>query len=267
MKSIFIFISIIFISFEAGAQDGQYVETNGVKIYYEIHGEGEPFLLLHGFSGTHNTWQPWIKELSEKYKLIIPDLRGHGNSTNPSNIFTHKLAAIDMFGLMDHLGIEQFRAIGISSGGMTLTHMATMNTSRLTSLILDSSTSYFTDQDRAIKRGYTYEMAPSRIKENHPRGEQQLRQLFEQFKSLAENYDDVNFTPPLLSTIKSPTLIIHGDRDAFFPIDIPVIAYKAIPNSYLWVIPNGGHAPLFNPIWSDMLPKVIEQFHSGEWEK
>ena len=98
----------------------------------------------------------------------------------------------------------------------------------------------------------------------HPKGEKQIRQLIIQFNNMAEEYDDMNFTVPYLSTIKSKTLIIHGDRDVFFPVDIPIISYKAIPDSYLWIVPNAGHMPFGfyerESIWFDVFLKVIDGF-------
>jgi pimeloyl-ACP methyl ester carboxylesterase len=62
--------------------------------------------------------------------------------------------------------------------------------------------------------------------------------------TVGRSYDDMNFTRPYLSTITARTLIIHGDRDRFFPVEIPVEMYQSIPNSALWIIPNGGHVPI-----------------------
>ena len=64
----------------------------------------------------------------------------------------------------------------------------------------------------------------------------------------------MNFTAPLLSTIKAKTLIIHGDRDNFFPVNIPVEMYNAIPDAYLWIVPNGVHVPIF-----DLGPEFIRR--------
>ena len=56
------------------------------------------------------------------------------------------------------------------------------------------------------------------------------------------------FTPPHLASITARTLIVHGDRDAFFPVEIPRSMYRAIPGSELWIVPGGGHAPIYGPI-------------------
>ena len=104
------------------------------------------------------------------------------------------------------------------------------------------------------------------LKEQHPRGETQIRNLLTQFKNMGDSYDDMNFTNPYLSSIRSSTLLIHGDRDAFFAVDIPINSYKSIPNSYLWIVPNFGHSSIDrNSIWADAFSKVVNQFFSGEW--
>ena len=268
-----IFLLLLLICFHVQAQEGNYIETNGVKIYYEVHGEGEPLLLLHGFTISGKSWEPWIEDLSKNHKLIIPDLRGHGNSTNPSRAFTHKMAAEDMYGLMDHLQIDKFQAMGQSSGAMTLVHMATMDTSRISAMILVAGTSLFTKEVRQFLSGVTYETydgSSTYMKALHPRGEDQIRMILDQWSGMSKSYDDMNFTSPYLGTIKCPTFIIHGDRDPLFPIDIPVNFYNSIPNSYLWIVPNNGHIPAGiydrKSIWAEVLYDSINEFLNGDWE-
>jgi pimeloyl-ACP methyl ester carboxylesterase len=77
------------------------------------------------------------------------------------------------------------------------------------------------------------------------RDDAQIRALKTQFRRFKDSYDDMNFTPPLLGSIKARTLIVHGDRDDLFPINIPVEMYRAIPGAALWIVPNGGHIPVF----------------------
>ena len=228
--------------------EGHLASVNGMEMYYEIHGEGSPLILLHGFTGSTQDWRSHIGELAEHYRTIPIDLRGHGWSTNPANEFTHRQAALDVFALMDHLGIDRFKAIGHSSGAMTLIHMATQQSERVEAMILVGSTIYYTEEARAIQRQTTPETPiggssyQEELREYHKHGDDQIRALWTQFHSFADNYDDMNFTPPYLSTISARTLIVHGDRDPFFPVSIPVEMYGAIPNSYLWIVPNWGHA-------------------------
>jgi pimeloyl-ACP methyl ester carboxylesterase len=228
--------------------EGHLASVNGMDMYYEIHGEGSPLILLHGFTGSTQDWRSHIGELAEHYRTIPIDLRGHGWSTNPSNEFTHRQAAADVFALMDQLGVGRFKAMGQSSGAMTLIHMATQQPERVEAMILVSSTIYFPEQARRIQRQASPETPlggtahQELLREHHKHGDDQIRALWTQFHGFADSYDDMNFTPPYLSTISARTLIVHGDRDPFFPVSIPVEMYGAIPNSYLWIVPNWGHS-------------------------
>ena len=102
------------------------LRTNGVEIEYRVTGSGEPLLLLHGFGECiDGSWAAIIPELSKSYRVIAINQRGHGASTNPSGKFTHRQSAEDVKNLMDALGVKTASAIGFSSGGMTLLHLAT----------------------------------------------------------------------------------------------------------------------------------------------
>jgi pimeloyl-ACP methyl ester carboxylesterase len=67
-----------------------------MEFYYETHGTGEPLVLLHGFNASGEVWAQFVPELARHHRLIVPDLRGHGRSTNPAGTFTHRRpAAVD----------------------------------------------------------------------------------------------------------------------------------------------------------------------------
>ena len=219
-------------------------------MYYEEYGVGKPLVLLHGFGGCAQNWHPFTAKLSERHRLIVVDLRGHGHSTNPENKFTHREAASDVFLLLEKLGIGHFSAMGISSGGMTLLHMATSQPKRIDSMVLISATSCLPDPARAIMRGASFENMPQQVQEMYrecaKRGDAQIRQLIMQFNALHKNYDDMNFTAQSLSTITARTLVVHGDRDRFFPVEIPVSIYRSIPDAALWIIPGGDHVPIYD---------------------
>ncbi len=267
------FLFLLGISFQAQAQEGNFIETNGVKLYYEIHGEGEALLLLHGNTMTHDMWTPWVDDLSKNYKVITVDMRGHGQSNNPTNRFSHKESAIDFYGLLDKLEVDEFKAMGFSSGSFILTHMAIMDTTRIQSLILIGATPYYPVSIREYMRTLTYENVSANhpgwmeyMKSVQPGGENQIRSVLNNYINLADSYDDMNFTAPYLSTINCPTLIIHGDRDQYFSVDIPVSSYKAIPKSYLWIIPNFEHStPEKGTALGALFIDTITKFLAGNW--
>ncbi len=229
---------------------GHTIQINDIEMYYEEYGNGKPLLLLHGFGGCTQNWHPFIDGLSENYRLIVVDLRGHGYSTNPENKFTHQDSANDVFLLLDKLRIDSFSAMGMSTGGMTLLHMAISQPKRIDSMVLISATSYFPEQARAIMRRASFETLPQEVREMYrecaKRGDGQIRQLISQFNKLGENYDDMNLTEQNLLTITARTLIIQGDCDNFFPIEISEGMNRSIPKSELWIIPGGEHVPIYN---------------------
>jgi pimeloyl-ACP methyl ester carboxylesterase len=234
------------------APRGKTVQINAIEMYYEDYGVGKPLVLLHGFGGCVQNWLPFTAELSERYRLIVVDLRGHGHSTNPENRFTHREAAGDVLLLLEKLGVGRFSAMGISSGAMTLLHMATSQPKRIDSMVLISATTHFPDQARAIMRAASFRTMPQEVQEMYrecaKRGDEQISQLIAQFNALGENHDDMNFTEQDLSGITARTLVVHGDRDRFFPVDISVSIYRSIPDAALWIIPGGEHAPIYDPI-------------------
>ena len=99
---------------------GETVILNGIEMYFESHGEGQPLVLLHGGSGVGANWNLIFREPPIGYRLIVPDLRGHGSSTNPSGEFTFRQSALDVSALLDNLGVKSFKAIGMSLGAKTL---------------------------------------------------------------------------------------------------------------------------------------------------
>jgi len=246
------------------------VQVNDVEMHYEVTGMGPPLLLLHGFGSTgSDSWTSVATELAGDFQVILPDLRGHGRSTNPSQEFTHRQSALDVFGLLDHLGLEQVQAMGISTGGMTLLHMATQQPERLEAMILIGATIYFPEQAREILRNLDPTAVPEdRMEEmrvRHAYGDEQILMLERQFSAFKDSYDDMNFTAPYLSTISARTLIVHGDRDRFFPAHIALEMYEAIPDSYLWLVPNGGHVPIRGPRQDHFLCTATA-FLNDEWQ-
>jgi len=228
---------------------GHTESVNGIEMYYEDRGQGEPLLLLHGGGGIGANWDLVFKSPPDGFRLIIPDARGHGRTTNPSVRFTFKQLALDVFALLDHLGIKRFKAIGMSLGAKTLLHVATQQPSRVEAMVLVSATPYFPEQARSAMAAMTPETRTeaewTQMRQWHKQGDEKIAAIWTQMNSWKDNYDDMNFTPPYLSTIAARTLIVHGDRDPLYPVTLAMEMYEAIPHSFLFVIPNGGHGPIF----------------------
>jgi pimeloyl-ACP methyl ester carboxylesterase len=225
-------------------------QLNGIEMFYEIDGAGEPLLLLHGGGGCHEDWVYAGRELLvRECRLILPDARGHGRSTNPQRTITHRQCALDALALLDHLGIERCRAIGMSMGGNILLHMATKKPDRLEAMVVVSATMQFPEQARAVMSQVQVENQTAKewetMRKRHKLGDDQIIALWEWQRGMKDSYDDMAFTTESLGRIRARTLIIYGDRDFLYPVEMGVEMYRAIPHSALWVVPNGNHGPVF----------------------
>jgi pimeloyl-ACP methyl ester carboxylesterase len=242
------------------------VKVNDIEMYYEVHGEGSPLLMLHGFTASSQMWNQYIEDFQPHFQLIIPDLRGHGKTTNPSRQYTARQSSQDILALLDQLGIDRFNAIGVSSGGDILLHLSTKYPERVEKMVLDGTAHYFSKQLRQGYRDYTpTEENWGLFRQWHIYGDVQINLLIKQFHEMEHSYDDVNFTPSDLSRIKAETLIILGDRDKYISVDIAVEMYESIPDSYLWIVPNAGHAVTFTH--AEKLKQDLLDFLSDKWSE
>jgi pimeloyl-ACP methyl ester carboxylesterase len=251
-----------------GQAAAEVLQVNGIEMYYEIVGDGEPLILLHGWSQSGEIWSGVADDFAKQFQLIIPDLRGHGATNNPSGeYFTMKQLALDVYTLLDHLEIKTTKAMGISMGGVTLLHMATLQPDRIDAMVLIGGNSYIPSVGREIARSVDPNNIPEdqmrQFRKIHKHGDQQIIAMMQWSKRAADDYESTAFTPPYLSTIQANTLIVHGERDRRVPISIALQMYKAIPNSFLWIVPNGGHVPI-RETYQENFIEVTEAFLLGQ---
>ena len=97
--------------------NGQYADVNGISLYYEIHGTGQPLILLHGGLMSGETFGPVLPALAEKYQVIVPDLQGHGRTADIDRPLDVRLMADDIAALISHLGLDRPVVMGFSLGG------------------------------------------------------------------------------------------------------------------------------------------------------
>ena len=209
----------------------------------------ETLLLLHGFTGCADDWQHVFSTPPLGFRVVAPDLPGHGRARNPRATFKFADVARDMFALLDSQGFERVSAIGMSAGANTLLHMATQQPHRIARMVHVSGTPRFPDQARTIMRTMTEETRSeaewAEMRGRHRLGDDQIRALWRHAREFADDRDDMNFTAATLAAITARTLIVHGDRDPLYPVELAVELFRGIPSSSLWVVPNGGHGPIF----------------------
>jgi pimeloyl-ACP methyl ester carboxylesterase len=227
------------------------VSVNDVDLFVDQRGDGEPLVLLHGMIGCHADWKLVfdLDALAERHRVLSVDLRGHGQSTNPSGVFSHRQCARDLIALLDALGIESYSGIGLSLGANTLLHAAIAQPERARSLVLVAATTHFPEQARAIMRSVDPDTQPESEwaiqRQRHPRGDDQIRALWQHARDFADSHDDMNLVAADLAKVRARTLIVNGDRDPLYPVEISLALYRGIPNASLFVIPGGGHGPIF----------------------
>jgi pimeloyl-ACP methyl ester carboxylesterase len=243
------------------------VEVNGIRLHYVTGGHGPPLLLLHGFTGAGVWWDPFLGRLAENYTTIVPDLPGHGRSEGGPDPYRFDEVATDVYALMDELGIDRFRAVGYSGGGIVLIHMATQQPGRIEAMAVLSAPHVHSKS--TILEFPAFEDHPAQVREYwlkiHPGGETQVRRLIASFHALSEYVKEIDVPPEELSRIEARTLIVLGDRDPVFPVHLALEMHQAIPNSELWIIPMQGHSALWQD-WggsaeaASIFPAVVTRF-------
>ena len=228
------------------------VHVNGFEMYFESRGDGDPLLLLHGGMGIGDDWRHVFPSDPAGYRSIVPDLRGHGRSTNPAAVFTFRQCATDVLALLNHLDIARVKAVGLSLGAKPLLHVATLEPARLAAMVLVSATPHFPESLRTAAAQFTQESFDrlseaerAALRRRHAHGDEQIRRLYGMTRSFSTSFDDMAFTAAQLGTISARTLIVHGDRDHLYPVEMAVELLRGIPGSALWVVPYGGHGPIF----------------------
>ena len=248
--------------------NGKFFDYNGTKIYYEDTGAGEPLLLLHNFFNTGDSWQPYVEVYSKQFRTITVDMMGHGrsdiyNKDNPD--FNHGDYAKMILALLDSLELEKVNAIGASSGGTTLHYLNTMAPNRFKCVITVGGHIYYSKQAREWIASTGIDEFKKWAEYHGPEKQQYLAEAFWDERKLSDG--DPAFTSDKLNTIKAKWLVVLGDNDIAIPLQLGIDMYQNIPNSRLWIVPNGGHLPHLNPDIQSEFLRVSLEFLTGMWDK
>jgi pimeloyl-ACP methyl ester carboxylesterase len=199
-----------------------YAPVNGLEMYYEIHGTGEPLVLLHSSFSTIELWGPFLASLAETRQVIAVEFQGHGHTADIDRPLSYEQLADDVAALMEHLGIAQADVIGHSIGANTALQVAIRHPERVRKLVPISGKYRFDGEHpellAALKMmtpdvfaGTPYEDAYLRTAPN-PEG---FPVLMEQLKSLfAKEYA---WPDEDIRSIAAPTLLLIGDSDTIRP--------------------------------------------------
>ena len=208
---------------------GKYISSNGVKIYYEVYGEGTPLVLLHGNGGSIGSRAPFIEEFSKKYKVIAIDSRCHGKSECPSQYLTYEQMADDVFQLLKQLNIDSAQVWGHSDGAILGLLLAINHPEKVKKLLATGAN--LRPDSSAIDPALfpLLDIIRDQVKNDSVH--------LKQFRLLV---DQPHIPVTDLQKIKSSVLVMAGDRDAIRNRHTLEI-FENIPNALLCILPGTTH--------------------------
>ena len=236
------------------------ININGIDLAYTRHGQGIPLVLIHGFPLDHHVWDDVIPLLENTFDLIIPDLRGFGESTITDTFCRMEDYASDIAKLLDHLGVLKTAIAGHSMGGYIALAFTRLYPERVRglglvasqiladpperkegryksaadvadkgiSVVVDAMAPKFTPDEKlqAVARKMMERQAPTAY--------------INALKAMAERQDST----PLLGEINYPVVIVHGEVDALIPVERALEVKLALPYAVLVELSGAGHLPM-----------------------
>lgn len=231
---------------------GQYADVNGIKLYYEVYGEGEPLLLIHGNGGSIRGHAEKIEYFKKNYKVIVADSRAHGKTKDIGDSLTYKKMTSDINELLNQLKIDSCYIWGQSDGGIIGLRLAMDYPNKVKKLAIFGAN--LKPDTSAVHKSI-------------------VKWVDENYEKTTDNhekrlFDLLKFQPQIefseLAKIKIPVLVMSGDRDAI-RLEHSVEIFNHIDNSNLFIMPGATHfgsyekADLFNQILEDFFMKPFSK--------
>lgn len=263
--------------------------TNGIDLYYEIHGVGEPLVLIAGLGYDGWMWHRMIPGLAQHFQVISFDNRGVGQSDKPVGPYTAGMLADDVVGLLDDFGIDQAHIIGHSMGGFVAQALAIDHLDRVSRLVLSATnfggphhvpispaamavlTDVSGDPIDRLRRGIALSCAPGFAEKNSAFVDDwvdyRVRHPIDPAGYQAQLAIGLSLLPEAaafehkLSAVTVPTLILFGEHDKVVPQANAGLLAEKLPNAQLEILPGAGHFFPFEV--PDEANRVIMRFLSG----
>lgn len=241
----------------SSSSNGQFVSANGLNMYYEESGSGELLVFLHGGMAAGTTVGHLIPAFSKQFKVLTPDLRGHGKTDNPSGELSYRLMAEDMADFIQALNLSQPLICGWSDGGQIALELGMHYPDLMRCMVVGAAWYQFSQQYQDMLKAIGFE-APGVA--NLEKMKQALPQMVELWRGLHASihgpdywetlatqistmwWTPLGYTAHDFQQIKAPTLILIGDRDPIIPVEEAVEMYRLIPGAELAIISNSDHS-------------------------
>jgi pimeloyl-ACP methyl ester carboxylesterase len=261
---------------QTGVESG-YAPVNGLQMYYEIHGTGEPLVLVHGAFGAIDQWGSILSTLAEDHQVIAVEMQGHGHTADIDRPITYEQMADDVAALMEHLGIAQADVVGFSMGATTALRFAMRHPDRVRKLVVISGAyrqdGYYPEGLAGIQELTPEDFAGTPIEEAYLRNAPNP----EDFPALVDKVQGLVVTEfawpeAEVSAIAAPTLLIYADSDGFrleHMVDLFQLLgggvpgdLTGLPKSRLAIIPASTHVGLTadrTHLWLPIITEFLDE--------
>jgi len=246
---------------------GKYAEVNDIKVYYEIYGEGEPLLLLHGNGGSIENYIYQIPELSKHFKVIAIDSRAQGRTSDSDKEITYALMASDMSELIDKLNLGKVNVVGWSDGGNIGLELAYAHPEKVLKIVAfganytnenwmapPDSVVMNPDDPLIIKTSAMMKRYATSLARLSP-DTLRIPIIKKKLEDLMTKYP--NFTIEQLKSIKVPFLFVAGDHD-IISLDQTIAMFTNLPKAQLFIVPHASH--LSPAEYPDLINSEIVRF-------
>jgi 3-oxoadipate enol-lactonase len=217
------------------------VKANGIDIYYEVRGTGDPLVFIEGLSVDLTAAKGIFDEFSKSREVIAFDNRGAGRTEKPDAPYSVELMADDTFGLLEAIGIRRVHVVGMSMGGRIAISLTARHPELVKSLIL-VSTGPRAPNTLWRRIFFVLVEVPRRIGalgKKYP----QPNYAYKRQRKASQGYDGTNE----LGSITVPTLVMHGKRDGVAPYSLAVEMHEKIPGSKMLTFEGGHLFPFWRP--------------------
>lgn len=223
------------------------VAVNGIELYYEVHGDGEPLLLIHGGLGHGEYWSRQTAVLARDYRVIVVDSRGHGRSTFTDEPISYRLMASDLRALLDHLDVRAAHLVGWSDGGILGLELAIHHPERLLRVVAYGANFHPGGVKPDVMANPTF----ARFVERAAADYQRLSPAPERWQAFLANIGQMwgsqpDYSRAQLAGISVPVLVLAGLGEEAVFVDHMRELHRRIPGSELQVMEGTGHFAMWD---------------------
>ncbi len=252
------------IPFGNNSEKGNYVTIDGAKQYYEVYGQGEPLVLIHGNGGNIAYMKPQIEYFAMKYKVIVMDCRGRGKSEMGKDSLTYSQMAKDIVGILDYLHLDSTYVVGRSDGGILALLLAIDYPLKVKKAVAFAAN--LTPDTIGLYPWNYAEVISDRMHADKMLSENDTTQ---NWKVIQQRNRMMEFQPHItkqdLSKIKCPVLVMSTDRD-IIPEEHTLFIYRNILKSNLCILTGENHYVTKNnpDLFNSIVAKYLEDKFIGE---